>query len=54
MFVSLMFPINPTIQKEVEGQKWITSALKISIKHEDRLYRKKLNKPTDCDMDKYK
>ena len=35
-------------------QKWITPALKMSIKHKDRLYRKKLNNPTDSNILKYK
>ena len=54
MLVSLMFSINPTIQKEVKGQKWITPSLKISIKHKDRLYRKRLNNPNDSNILKYK
>ena len=48
------FPLTQQSRKRSKDKKWITPALKISIKHKDRLYRKKLNNPTDSNILKYK
>ena len=48
------FPLTQQSRKRSKDKKWITRALKISIKHKDRLYRKKLNNPSDSNILKYK
>ena len=48
------FPLTQQSRKRSKDKKWITPTLKISIKHKDRLYRKKLNNPTDSNILKYK
>ena len=41
-------------RKRSKDKTCITATLKISIKHKNRLYRKKLNNPTDSNILKYK
>ena len=48
------FPLTKQSRKRSKDKRWITPGLKISIKHKDRLYRKKLNNPTDSNILKYK
>ena len=44
------FPLTKQSRKISKDKRWITPGLKISIKHKDRLYRKKLNNPTDSNI----
>ena len=48
------FPLTKQSRKRSKDKRWITPGLKISIKHKDRLYRNKLNNPTDSNILKYK
>ena len=48
------FPLVRKSRKRAKDKKWITHGLKISIRHKNRLYKKKMQTPTYNNINKYK
>ena len=48
------FPLIKKSRKRAKDKKWISCGLRNSIKHKNRLYRKKLQRPTRENISRYK
>ena len=48
------FPLVQKSRKRSKDKKWMTHALKTSIRHKNRLYKKKIQHPTIHNINKFK
>ena len=48
------FPLKMVSKKRFKDKKWITTGLRVSIRHKERLYNKKIKKPTMSNIQNYK
>ena len=48
------FPLKRLSKKRNKDKKWITSAIRVSIRHKERLYNKQIKKPTLQNKETYK